>query len=518
MNAEEQAAQRIPSREVVGHSRGDVRDLPVKRYDFRKPEKFTHEQIRAITLIHETFARLNTAVLSEQLGAAVEIRLDSVDQITFGEYIGSTPNPCMLAVVNMDPLKGNAVLGIDPALTFAMMERMIGGSTETPVADREHTEMELSVLEGLIVRMLGNLRDAWLMATDLRPRLTQIETIPEYAQVVPPPEMVAIVSMAAQIGSIAGTINLCIPHATIEQILSKLSILYMYSTNRNSTAARKAPEGYGTDIPVDVEVCIEAPEMSLRELAELRSGDMIPLEQWDAGHLFLNAGGVRLSCEIVSLDEEGLKLSMADSTPSRGESEVFGGEDVGKLLAEPVTLLREEIHRGFAALSKQIGGLQKAPDATEEEPEGSPQHGQDESQEDGSFGFLRPGDGEALRAVIENEHPQMIAFVLTRIDTALASYVVECLGPEVQAEVAERIYRIGDVLPEVTNAVHRVLRVKMRGFAGTETGDTIGESRLADILAQVSTCTQVLAALARISPEIAAEMEKRLSERGTEAV
>ena len=101
----------------------------IKIYDFKRPDKFSKEQIRTVQIMHETFSRLTTTSLSAQLRCMVQVHVASVDQLTYEEFIRSIPTPTTLAVINMDPLKGNAILEIDPAITFSMIDRLFGGTT-----------------------------------------------------------------------------------------------------------------------------------------------------------------------------------------------------------------------------------------------------------------------------------------------------------------------------------------------------------------------------------------------------
>ena len=204
----------------------------VKFYDFRRPDKFSKDHIRTIQMMHETFARLTTTALSAQLRALVAVHVASVDQLTYEEFIRSIPNPTTLAVVNMDPLKGSAVLEIDPSITFTIIDKLFGGMGEPTKISRELTDIELSVMEGIIVRILGNLREAWSNVIDLRPRLGNIETNPQFAQIVPPNDMVVLITLETKVGEVEGMTNLCIPYISIEPIISKLSAQYMYSSIR----------------------------------------------------------------------------------------------------------------------------------------------------------------------------------------------------------------------------------------------------------------------------------------------
>ena len=155
--------------ENVTHQAADQRKIKI--YDFKRPDKFSKEQIRTVSIMHETFARLTTTALSAQLRSLVQVHVASVDQLTYEEFIRSIPNPTTLAVINMDPLKGSAVLEIDPAITFSIIDRLFGGKVESSKVSRDLTDIESSVMEGIVVRILGNMREAWSQVIDLRPRL-----------------------------------------------------------------------------------------------------------------------------------------------------------------------------------------------------------------------------------------------------------------------------------------------------------------------------------------------------------
>ena len=207
----------------------------IKIYDFKRPDKFSKDQIRTVSIMHETFARQTTTALSSQLRSLAHVHVASVDQLTYEEFIRSIPNPTTIAVINMDPLKGSAILEIDPAVTFSIIDRLFGGQGEGAKFTRELTDIEASVIEGIIVRILGNLREAWATVIDLRPRLGQIETNPQFAQIVPPSEMVVLVTLETKVGEVEGMMNFCIPYLTIEPIIPKLSAQYVYSSMRRGT-------------------------------------------------------------------------------------------------------------------------------------------------------------------------------------------------------------------------------------------------------------------------------------------
>jgi flagellar motor switch protein FliM len=193
----------------------------------------------------------------------------------------------------MDPLKGNAILEIDPAVTFSIIDRLFGGTGEGTKAQHELTDIETSVMEGIIVRILGNMREAWSQVIDLRPRLGQIDTNPQFASIVPPTEMVVLVTLETKVGDVEGMMNFCIPYITIEPIIGKLSAQYWYSSVRRGTTTENLNILKDKLANVDVNVVAEVGKIPIpvRDVLALRIGDMVRLYNVRVGDPFsLNIG------------------------------------------------------------------------------------------------------------------------------------------------------------------------------------------------------------------------------------
>lgn len=252
----------------------------VKIYDFKRPDKFSKDQIRTLEMMHETFARLATTGLSAQLRALVQVHVAAVDQLTYEEFIRSIPNPTTLGVINMDPLKGSAILEIDPVISFTIIDRLFGGKGESTKLTRELSDIEMSVMEGIIVRILGNLRESWSTVIDLRPRLGTIETNPQFAQVVPPNDMVVLINLETKVGDVEGMTNLCIPYITIEPIINKLSAQYWYSSIRRGEGDENKDiiQERLDQVKVPLITEVGSVDISLNDLLSLSVGDVIKLE------------------------------------------------------------------------------------------------------------------------------------------------------------------------------------------------------------------------------------------------
>jgi flagellar motor switch protein FliM len=264
-----------------------------KPYDFKRPDKFSKDQIRTLQMIHETFARMVTTSLSAQLRAAVSVHVSSVDQLSYEEFNRSIPSPTTLAIVNMDPLRGSAVYEIDPNVSFAVIDRLFGGKGEQiKNISRELTDIERSVMESVIVRMLGNLREAWSTVIDLRPRLGNIETNPQFAQIVPPNDMVVLVSLETKIADVEGMMNFCIPYITIEPIVNKLSAQYWYSsiqkaqTDENREVIQQRLEQ--VQLPIRCEV--GEIDISIGDVISLKPGDIVRLNTPIKGEFIIKIG------------------------------------------------------------------------------------------------------------------------------------------------------------------------------------------------------------------------------------
>ncbi|PIE04673.1 MAG: flagellar motor switch protein FliM [Spirochaetales bacterium] len=257
----------------------------IRIWDFRRPDKFSKEQIRTVSFMHETFARLTTTSLATQLRSLVHVHVASVDQLTYEEFLRSIPSPTALAVINMDPLTGSAMLEIDPAITFTIIDRLFGGPGEGSKINRELSEIERAVMESIIVRILGNMREAWSQVIDLRPRLGQIETNPQFVQIVPPTEMVVLVTLETKVEEVEGMMNFCIPYLTIEPIISKLSAQYWYSSVRRGTTTENLNVLRERLAAIKVPLVAEVGSITLamKDVMSLQPGNVIRLSNTRVG-------------------------------------------------------------------------------------------------------------------------------------------------------------------------------------------------------------------------------------------
>lgn len=249
-------------------------------YDFKRPNRVSKEQLRAVKGIHDKMARNLASQVSAIMRSIVEIQLHSVDQMTYGEFLMSLPSPTSFNVFSIKPLDGNCVIEINPSIAFPMIDRLLGGLGESYESSRELTDIELNLLDAILRIVMQRLKEAWGPITDMYPTVETKESSPNVVQIVSQNEIVIMVVMEIIIGNSSGMINLCYPVIYLEPILSRLA-------NRDimlgETSAKKSRNKELNTLISRAEVFNEAiigkAELSVGELLELKKGDVIRLDR-----------------------------------------------------------------------------------------------------------------------------------------------------------------------------------------------------------------------------------------------
>lgn len=247
-------------------------------YDFKRPNRVSKEQLRAFRGIHDKMARSLSSQISAIMRSIVEIQLHSVDQMTYGEFLMSLPNPTSFNVFSMKPLEGSGVLEINPSIAFPMLDRLLGGKGEPFESNREFSDIELSLFETVLRVMMSTLKEAWGPVTDVYPSVESKESSPNVVQIVAQNEIVVMVVMEIIIGHSSGMMNICYPVIALEPVLPKLASRDLMLNETSSKKSRNQElqvliGGAG----VTVEANLGAAELTLREVLDLTSGDIIRL-------------------------------------------------------------------------------------------------------------------------------------------------------------------------------------------------------------------------------------------------
>ncbi len=252
----------------------------IKRYDFRRPDKFSKDQLRTLQIIHESFARLLATHMSAYLRTMVEGEVVSVAQMSYDEFIRSLANPTLMAVVSFPPLEGNGLIEIPPDLSFVIIDRLLGGPGTVPPRLRELTEIEQTVMRRVLNRAVTSLGEAWESLVPMQPRLERVEVNPQFVQLVPPLDMVVVVVVRMHWRGMDGRMNICIPHGALETVAPRLSAHYLFGSNQTVESGKHVEELQRrvAAMSVPVTVTLGHTQVTVGELLELAPGDVVRLE------------------------------------------------------------------------------------------------------------------------------------------------------------------------------------------------------------------------------------------------
>jgi flagellar motor switch protein FliM/flagellar motor switch protein FliG len=490
-------------------------------YDFKRPDKFSKDQIRTVSFLHETFARQATAALSSMLRSLAHVHLSSVDQLTYEEFLRSVPNPTLLATISMAPLKGSALIEMDPGVTSAMIDRLFGGTGKPWPANRDLTDIEVGLMEGGFPRLLECLRAAWASILDITPKLGAIETNPQVAQIVAPNEIIVLVSFECRVGDGSGMINLVLPYLTIEPIIPRLSAEYLFSTRR---PAAESPLAAAASLPMNAEVCYEGERLSLAALTRLKKGTRVPLHGYGEGRAFLQAGGAPI-LDLTARRPCGagrVTWILADQRAERELAALGAGGGISAHKAmdpvlEALQSITTELGAGMKSVEGRISELQRrhedlADQLLFQSPDQQAISPMEKAARDRPFGFLSLNYCDVLAPFLGQEHPQLVALVLSHLEPALAACVLERIPEEMRTGVTERICTMARVAPEVLRLVEGILEKKLSAISSDASAAVGGIAAAVEILNVVPRGLEkmVVETLERTNPALAEEIKKRM--------
>lgn len=254
----------------------------VKVYDFKRALRFSKDQIRSLTRIHENFARLLTTYFSAQLRTFVQITVASTDQIPFEEFVRSVPKMTILTSFDVPPLDGRIIMEINPNIAYSMLDLVMGGKGTSVNKVDNLTEIEKKIMSNLFERGFEYLTEAWVNITEIEPMLVDFEVNPQFLQMVSPNETVVVISMNTVIGETSGMINLCIPHVVLEPIIPNLSVHYWMQNNSLKEKEPKETEKIEKNIKqaiIPLVAELGTSEITIEDFLNLNIGDVIQLDQ-----------------------------------------------------------------------------------------------------------------------------------------------------------------------------------------------------------------------------------------------
>jgi flagellar motor switch protein FliM len=284
-------------------------DDPAKRaqpYDFRRPDRIAKDQLRAIHLLHENFARSLGSSLSAYLRAYVIVNLVSVEQLSYMEFSRCLPSPSCLVSLCMRPFDGNAVLELNPALVFPVLEMLLGGSGKSGAKiTREITEIEQSVLQGLLRIILHDLKEAWQAVSAIDFSIEKHETEPQLLQILAPNEAVVAISVEVRIGETSGMMNLGLPSIIIKMLRQKFDQQWSVRKSESTEAEQVRMLHLIKPAPLRLDARLQGQTLTVDDMLKLSEGDVLVFDYPVDRRLdCLVNGKLKLTGKIVVTDRK----------------------------------------------------------------------------------------------------------------------------------------------------------------------------------------------------------------------
>lgn len=308
----------IATGEMKAEELRDDEEKKVRVYDFKRAMRFSKDQIRSLTRIHENFARLLTNFFSAQLRTYAQISVASVNQLPYEEFISSIPKMTVLNSFEASPL-GRLLIEFNPNIAYAMLDRILGGRGESINKVENLTELEMKLMKQLFSQALDTFQEAWQSVIDLKIEDRHLEVNPQFLQMVSPNETVVVISLTATIGEANGMINICLPHVVLEPVIQNLSMQYWMQQKQEHRDQEEEDrlKDKLRDTYISLKAELGESEISVYEFLQLDLGDVIELDQRIDKPLTIRAGelpkfigqpgkkGRNLAVQIIETIQEG---------------------------------------------------------------------------------------------------------------------------------------------------------------------------------------------------------------------
>ena len=278
----------------------------VKNYDFSRPTKFSKEHLRTLEIIFEHYSRLISTNLPVYLRKNVQVSVASSETVTFSEFSNALSNPSVLGIVNFAPLNGNIIIEIATNLCYTILDRMLGGSGQPLEKSRDFSDIELTILQKLLVMFTQLMREPWKNVVEISPVLSRLETNPQFAQVIAPSDMIAIVTLNMKIGDVEGMVNICLPFFTLEDVMDKLNTKYWFSTmqENHDEHYEEYIESMIRRVDIPIKAVLGRSTISVNDFLNLQVGDCIRLDSRVDTDMNVYVGNIKKFTALPGTDRD----------------------------------------------------------------------------------------------------------------------------------------------------------------------------------------------------------------------
>lgn len=253
----------------------------IKLYDFKSPQKFSKDHLRTLELIYDNYSRIISNYLTAQVRSNVKVKIETIQQITYEEFIHSIPNPTILTMFKMPPLSGTILFETNPQFTYQIIDVLLGGSGAGKYRNREFTDIDKNIVRHINKTLISSMKLAWEDVLEVEPEIEGVETNPALNQTMAPTEPVALITFSAEMNKASSLINICIPYLSIEKVLDKLIVQYWFQENDEKLLKESRDKLKDRLNVVDVSLTAILGECSITvdDFLKLNTGDVITLNE-----------------------------------------------------------------------------------------------------------------------------------------------------------------------------------------------------------------------------------------------
>ena len=265
--------------EIEAETDEPVDDSGIVSFDLANQDRIIRGRMPVLEIVNDRFSRLCTNALSNALRKRVELNPLSIDMTKFGDFMRSLPVPTSINIFKMDPLRGSAIIVVDARLVFALVEAFFGGQGSQPkIEGREFTRIEQAIVDRVIKIVLENMEESWRPVHDVSFELVRSEINPQFAAIVPPSDVVVVITFEVELETALGSLTVCLPYATIEPIRSKLHASFQTERLEVDHAWVSRLKERLLETPVELKVHLGDAKLTGNQLLRLKVGDVILLD------------------------------------------------------------------------------------------------------------------------------------------------------------------------------------------------------------------------------------------------
>jgi flagellar motor switch protein FliM len=308
----------------------DVGSPKVEPYDFRNPAFLSEAELRRLRLLHEDFIRYLSARLSLYLRMEFGLKMAKLTTVTYSKFTDSLPNPTHLSLFKVDPMVGVGILDINPRLALTIADRLLGGRGHSVKAERYLTEIEVALIEDVILIMLEEWCGQWKSEQELHPAIIGHENNGRFLQTSPRDAIMLALTLECNFGDCSEQIQIGVPYYTIEPVVKRMQARRQKDTAVTATQKRAEwhPAYEGVLVPIRAEW--QALELTLREVATFRVGDVIEMRPEICAETYIVLADSPKFIGTVGLDTDRVAVQISRKLPT---TETLHGKSDGRKIS-----------------------------------------------------------------------------------------------------------------------------------------------------------------------------------------